>query len=364
MALRLSALGAHVVIADNLSRRRIDQELQSQPLLPIAAPETRVACWEALTGQSIEFVRLDMHKDLAGMRALLERTQPAAVIHFGEQRSAPYSMKSAALQSYTVSNNLSATTNLLASITELKLDPHIVHLGSIGVYGYDSAGITLPEGYMTVTGADEAGRRFEREILYPGKPVSLYHVTKAQDQLLFQFYAQTARLRITDLHQGIVWGTQTDETRRHANLTNRFDHDDCFGTVVNRFLTQAGRGAPLTVHGTGRQTRGFIHISDTVRCIALALENPPEAGERVKILNQVAETRSVLDVAEAVKGLTGADIRFDKKRANEPEENTFEVDHSALRAMGFTPTLMADALAEEVALVRDIIAGGGTIAAE
>ena len=169
----------------------------------------------------------------------------------------------------------------------------------MGVYGYSTVGAAIPEGYLPVGIETTAGETVTQEILYPARPGSIYHMTKSLDQILFQFYAKNDGLRITDLHQGIVWGTHTEQTRRHVQLINRFDYDGDYGTVLNRFLIQAAIGYPLTVHGTGGQTRAFIHIQDSVRCIDLALSDPPKRGERVKIFNQMTETHRVRDLADA-----------------------------------------------------------------
>ena len=181
---------------------------------------------------------------------------------------------------------------------ETDLDAHLVHLGTMGVYGYSTVGAAIPEGYLTVGVETLDGEKVEQEILYPTRPGSIYHMTKSLDQILFQYYAQNDGLRITDLHQGIVWGTHTEQTRRHVQLINRFDYDGDYGTVLNRFLIQAAIGYPLTVHGTGGQTRAFIHIQDSVRCIDLALSDAPKRGDRVKIFNQMTETHRVRDLAE------------------------------------------------------------------
>src|SRR5690606_32655649 len=202
--------------------------------------------------------------------------RPDTVVHFAEQRAAPYSMRSAAHKRYTVDNNVSGTHNVLAAMAELGQGTHLVHLGTMGVYGYDGDGLEIPEGYLDVTVEGPDGAQYPRSILYPTQPGSVYHLTKSLDQLLFQFYARNDGLRITDLHQGIVWGTQTAETRLDPELINRFDYDGDYGTVLNRFLMQAAAGHPLTVHGTGGQTRAFINIQDTVTCVRLAVENPPK----------------------------------------------------------------------------------------
>jgi UDP-sulfoquinovose synthase len=193
----------------------------------------------------------------------------------------------------------------------------------------------------------ENGTVHEREILFPTQPGSVYHTTKSIDQILFQYYAENDRLRITDLHQGIVWGTQTKETRRHPSLINRFDYDGEYGTVLNRFLVEAVIGHPLTVHGTGGQTRAFIHIEDTVRCIELAVNNPPQRGDRVKILNQVAETKSVQEVAELVARVTGATIEHVANPRNEAAENDLQMRNATFRGLGLDPILLSEGLTTE-----------------
>lgn len=206
-ALHLSELGHEVTIADNLSRRAIDAELGAESLTPIETMETRIAAWKEVSGKTIGFAQIDVAKDVIALRSLLEEMRPDTVIHFGEQRAAPYSMKGLKQKLYTVDNNISATHNLLAVISETGIDPHVVHLGTMGVYGYDGDGLTIPEGYLTVFVPGEDNQMFKRDILYPTNPGSVYHMTKSMDQLLFQFYAKNDMIRVTDLHQGIVWGT-------------------------------------------------------------------------------------------------------------------------------------------------------------
>jgi UDP-sulfoquinovose synthase len=247
-----------------------------------------------------------------------------------------------------VSNNLNATNNLLAAIVEADLDTHVVHLGTMGVYGYGTAGMKIPEGYLRVKVETENGD-VEQEILYPPNPGSIYHLTKTQDQLLFAYYAKNDKLRVTDLHQGIVWGTQTAETKLDERLINRFDYDGDYGTVLNRFLMQAAINYPLTVHGTGGQTRAFIHIQDTVRCIELAVENPPERGDRVRILNQMTETHRVEDLAKLVSVLTGVEIDYVPNPRNEAAENELHVENRQFLDLGLEPITLAEGLMQEVA---------------
>ncbi|CAN5329273.1 NAD-dependent epimerase/dehydratase family protein [soil metagenome] len=349
-ALHLSALGHDVAIVDNLSRRDIDDELGVQSLTPIQPIETRIAAWKQLTGRDVALHKLTMGQDFEAFTALLREFQPSAVVHFAEQRAAPYSMKSAQHKRYTVNNNINATNDALAAIVESGLDIHLVHLGTMGVYGYGTAGMAIPEGYLKIK-VEVNGEWVEQEILYPANPGSIYHMTKTQDALLFQFYAKNDRLRITDLHQGIVWGCQTEETRLDERLVNRFDYDGDYGTVLNRFLIQSALGHQLTVHGAGGQTRAFINIQDTVRCVALALQHPPKRGERVHILNQMTETWRVRDLADIVSGLTGAQIAFLPNPRAEADENELCVQNKGLLGYGLKPITLQDGLLTEIAEV-------------
>ena len=346
-ALHLSAGGHTVGIVDNLSRRRIDRELGVQSLTPIVPLPQRIAAWKEVSGHALDQFDLTLGEDFDALVELLDAWRPDAVVHFAEQRAAPYSMKSARHKRYTVTNNLNATHDVLAAIVETGRDIHLAHLGTMGVYGYGTAGAPIPEGYLKVT-LDTPKGPVEREILYPSDPGSIYHMTKTQDQLLFQFYVKNDRLRITDLHQGIVWGTQTEETRRDPRLVNRFDYDGDYGTVLNRFLMQAALGYPLTVHGTGGQTRAFINVQDTVRCIELALLNPPARGDRVAILNQMVETRQVRELAEMVARLTGAKVAYLPNPRKEAEENELKVCNDQFLALGLNPITLDEGLLREV----------------
>ena len=289
-ALHLSNKGYDVVIVDNLSRRKIDIELEVQSLTPIVPISERLGAWEELAGKKIKFYDFDVSKQYHRVLDLIKEEQADVVVHFAEQRAAPYSMKSPRHKMYTVDNNLNATHNTLCAMVESGLDIHLVHLGTRGVYGYGTAGMKIPEGYLNVQLVTDEGDVVEKKILYPANPGSVYHMTKTQDQLMFFYYNKNDNLRITDLHQGIVWGTNTQETLMDERLINRFDYDGDYGTVLNRFLMQAAVGYPLTVHGTGGQTRAFIHIQDTVRCIELAIGNPPSKSDEVSIFNQMKKT--------------------------------------------------------------------------
>jgi UDP-sulfoquinovose synthase len=347
-ALHLSDQGHEVHIVDNLSRRWIDTELGVQSLTPMDSIQERTRIWHQETGRRIRFHLLDLAKDYERLKQWLLEVQPEAVIHFAEQRAAPYSMKTDRHKVYTVNNNVSGTHNLLSALVETEVDAHLVHLGTMGVYGYSTVGAAIPEGYLTVGVETLAGETVEQEILYPTRPGSVYHMTKSLDQILFQYYAQNDGLRITDLHQGIVWGTHTEQTRRHVQLINRFDYDGDYGTVLNRFLIQAAIGYPLTVHGTGGQTRAFIHIQDSVRCIDLALSDAPRRGERVKIFNQMTETHRVRDLAGLVAEITGAEIAWLPNPRKEAAENELVVKNDQFRALGLDPITLREGLLSEV----------------
>jgi UDP-sulfoquinovose synthase len=360
-ALHLSAQGHEVAIADNQSRRRIDEELGAGSLTPIVSIEDRLEAWREISGQAIDFHDITVGKDYEGLLALLKSWRPDAVVHFAEQRAAPYSMKSARHKRYTVDNNLNATNDVLAAIVESGLDIHLAHLGTMGVYGYGTAGMAIPEGYLTVKVETPSGWE-PREILYPANPGSIYHLTKTQDALLFQFYAKNDKVRITDLHQGIVWGTQTRETRLDPRLINRFDYDGDYGTVLNRFLMQAAVGYPLTVHGPGGQTRAFINIQDTVRCVELALAHPPKRGERVKVMNQMTECWRVRDLAQMVARLTGAEVAHLPNPRQEADENELAVENRRLLTLGLSPITLEDGLLLEVAEIARAYAGRADLA--
>ncbi len=346
-ALHLSARGHDVVIVDNLSRRKIDIELEVDSLTPIRPMGERLAAWKEVSGKDIAFVDMTIGKDYQELVDLIMAEKPDAIVHFAEQRAAPYSMKSARHKRYTVDNNLNATNDVLAAIVETGLDIHLVHLGTMGVYGYGTAGMKIPEGYLKVKVETSEGDK-DQEILYPANPGSIYHMTKTQDQLFFQFYNKNDKVKITDLHQGIVWGTQTEETRKDERLINRFDYDGDYGTVLNRFLMQAAIDFPMTVHGTGGQTRAFIHIQDTVRCIQLAVENPPQSEERVRIMNQMTETHRVRELAELIAKMSGAEIANLPNPRNEADENELHVENDTFLAMGLKPITLAEGLMEEV----------------
>jgi UDP-sulfoquinovose synthase len=345
-SLYLSDCGYEVTILDNLSRRTVDNQLGTTSLTPIRPIDERLRAWQEITGREIRFINLDLATEYDRLSSVLLDLRPDAIVHFAAQRAAPYSMSSEQAKRYTVDNNVRGTHNLLVALTETGTDAALVHLGTMGVYGYEWPA-AVPEGYLTVKVPTPDGD-LEREILHPANPGSVYHLTKTLDELMFAFYAKNNGLRITDLHQGIVWGTQTDQTIRDERLVNRFDYDGDYGTVLNRFLMQAAIGHPLTVYGTGGQTRAFIHISDTVRCIEIAITNPPEADDKPLVLNQVTETHRVLDLAKMVADITGVDFAYLPNPRREADENDLEVTNDQFLALGLQPTTLTGNLLDEI----------------
>jgi UDP-sulfoquinovose synthase len=347
-SLYLSDRGHDITIVDNLSRRKIDVELEVDSLTPVRPIHDRISAWKEVSGREIGFVNIDLATEYDRLVALLLEVRPDAIVHFAEQRAAPYSMRTEKTKRYTVDNNVRGTHNLLTALVETGLDVSLVHLGTMGVYGYGWSGSApIPEGYLEVKVSTPDGE-LAREILHPANPGSVYHLTKTLDQLLFSFYAKNDGLRITDLHQGIVWGTQTEQTARDERLINRFDYDGDYGTVLNRFLMQAAIGHPLTVHGTGGQTRAFIHIRDTVRCIEIAINNPPQSGSKVLVRNQVTESHRLLDLAKMIGDMTGSEIAYLPNPRVEAEENDLNVRNDQFLALGLQPTTLSEGLLEEI----------------
>ncbi len=344
-ALRLSK-DFNVVIVDNLARRKADVELECDSLTPISPITERLKTWKEITGREIKYENFDVSDHYHRLLTMIQTYKPSTIIHLAEQRAAPYSMKSSYHKRYTVNNNLNATNNVLCAIVESGVDIHLVHLGTTGYYGYSDVGLTIPEGYLPVR-VNVDGVEKEIEIMYPPNPGSIYHMTKCQDAISFLYFNRNDAVRITDLHQGIVWGTETGETKMDEGLLNRFDYDGDYGTVLNRFLMQSQVGHPLTVYGTGGQTRAFIHIQNSVECIELAVLNPPDS-DRVRIFNQTTECLNVKDLAEKVSKMTGAEIRFYKNPRNEDPKNDLKFSNEGLLNLGLNPITLDIGLLEEV----------------
>jgi UDP-sulfoquinovose synthase len=350
-ALHLSNVGHEIAIVDDFSRRLVDIKLGVKSLTPIASIHTRLNAWQELTGKAIQFLNLNVAKDYYLLLSLLQDFKPNAIVHFAEQCSAPYSTQSEQTKRYTVDNNLNATHNVLCAMVESGLDIHLVHLGSIGVYGYHTTEMEIPEGYLNVKVESHSREWVNKKILYPPDTESIYHMTKVQDQFFFQYYNRNNGIRITDLHQGIVWGTQTAETKLDERLINRFDCDGTYGTVINRFVMQATIGYPLTVYGAGKQTRAFIHIQDTVHCIELAINNSPPKGAKVQIFNQITQTHRIREIAEIIsKMIAGVKVSYvDNPRKDiEDEDNEFFVAKECFLSMGLKPTFLEEGLVAEI----------------
>ena len=341
LSLHLSARGHKVFIVDNLSRRKIDNENKTNSLTPISDYYSRVETWNKTgAGEKIQAYRLDVanfQSEYTRLKGLIKDNNIDTIVNLGEQRSAPYSMKNEKTRIYTVNNNLNCNNNLLSAILEVNPNIHYVHLGTMGVYGYGTVkDVMIPEGYIDV---EYQGQNIN--ILHPAYPGSIYHMTKTQDALFFQFYAKNYDLSITDLHQGIVWGVETPETKIHERLNNRFDYDGDYGTVLNRFITQSSVGYPLTIYGTGGQTRAFININDSMKCIEMAIDNPPPRGSRPEIFNQVTETHRLTDLASKIKEANpSTEVSFMDNPRKELVENDLEVKNDKFIDLGLKPTLL------------------------
>jgi UDP-sulfoquinovose synthase len=343
-ALYLSAKGHSVAIVDNFVRRLWDFELGAQTLTPIQPLTDRLRAWQELTGRSIRLFTGDVN-DYEFLAGAIEDFQPDTVVHFAEQRSAPYSMIDRKHAVFTQVNNVVGTLNLLFAIKELCPDCHLVKLGTMGEYG--TPNIDIEEGYIRI---DHNGRS---DLLpFPKQPGSFYHLSKVHDSHNMMFACRIWGLRATDLNQGVVYGTVTDEVVLDEALINRFDYDDVFGTVLNRFCAQAAVGHPLTVYGKGGQTRGFLDIRDTVRCIELACLNPAEAGE-CRVYNQFTEQFSVLQLAEMVQAAASKlGMRVELEHVPTPrvesERHYYNAKHSRLIDLGLQPHYLSDSLLDSL----------------
>jgi len=343
-ALYLSKKEHSVAIVDNFARRKWDENLGVQTLTPILPLSERLNAWQDLTGENIELYVGDV-TDYDFLASFMEAFEPDAVIHFAEQRSAPYSMIDHQHAVFTQVNNVGGTLNLLFVLRELQPDCHLIKLGTMGEYG--TPNIDIEEGYLTI---EHNGRR--DTVPYPKQPGSFYHLSKVHDSHNIMFACKAWGLRATDLNQGVVYGVMTEEVALSDALINRFDYDEVFGTVLNRFCIQAAIGHPLTVYGRGGQTRGFLDIRDTVRCVELACLNPAAPGE-CRVFNQFTEQFSVLDLARMVHtageklGLTVKIDHLSDPRV-EAEEHYYNARHSKLIELGLEPHLLSDSLLDSL----------------
>ncbi|MGB6872354.1 MAG: NAD-dependent epimerase/dehydratase family protein [Acidobacteriaceae bacterium] len=343
-ALYLSDRGYEVAIVDSLIRRHWDQTLGVDTLTPIAPIRHRIDHWRALTGRGIDLFLGDI-TDYPFVQSFMRAFEPAAIVHFGEQRSAPFSMIDREHAVMTQVANVTGTLNLLFAIKEFNLDIHLVKLGTMGEYG--TPNIDIEEGYITI---QHNGR--EDRLPYPKQPGSFYHLSKVHDSHNIQFACRIWGVRATDLNQGVVYGVLTDETGRSEMLVNRLDYDEVFGTALNRFCVQAAIGHPLTVYGKGGQTRGFLDIRDTVRCIEIALANPAATGE-FRVFNQFTEQFSIYDLAMMVHKVgTAEGMNIEVKHLPNPrvekEEHYYNAKNTLLRDLGLEPHLLSESLLDSL----------------
>ncbi len=344
-ALHLANKGYQVGILDSLGRRHWDAKLQVETLTPIAPIQRRIERWYELTGQSIDLFLGDI-TNYDFLSKALRQFEPETIVHFGEQRSAPYSMIDREHAVFTQVNNVVGTLNILYAIKEDFPDCHLVKLGTMGEYG--TPNIDIEEGYITI---EHNGR--SDTLPYPKQPGSYYHLSKVHDTHNIHFACKIWGLRATDLNQGVVYGVLTEETGRDEILINRLDYDGVFGTALNRFCIQAAINHPLTVYGKGGQTRAFLDIRDTVRCLELAVANPAEPGQ-LRVFNQFTETFSVGDLAVMVKkaGVAlGLDVEInnlDNPRVELEEKHYFNPKNTQLIDLGLEPHYLSDSLLDSL----------------
>jgi len=343
-ALHLATKGYEVGVLDSLVRRHWDNELGVATLTPIASIQDRIYKWQAVSGQKIDLFVGDI-TNYDFLQNTFRSFEPEALVHFGEQRSAPFSMIDREHAVLTQVNNVVGTLNLLYAIKEHNPECHLVKLGTMGEYG--TPNIDIEEGYITI---EHNGRK--DTLPYPKQPGSFYHLSKVHDSHNIQFACRTWGLRATDLNQGVVYGVLTEETGTDELLINRLDYDGVFGTALNRFCIQAAIGHPLTVYGTGGQTRSFLDIRDTVRCIELAIATPAEAG-KMRVFNQFTELFSIRDLALMVqKAGQTLGIKVEVQNIDNPrvelEEHYFNAKNTNLLDLGLQPHFLSDALIDSL----------------
>ncbi len=348
-SLHLSNAGHDVLIVDNLSRRLISKTLRYESLSEIHSIDQRLEKWYALTGNQVSFKNLDIANDYDSMLDAVISFNPDCIVHLAAQRSAPYSMMSVEAGNYTLSNNVLSTNNILSAIKHHNRDIKLVNLGSIGVYGYEDRDFKIPEGKTAYSSIDSNNNKYTVQSQIPLNPTSTYHLSKAHISSLLNYYSQNFGLNITDLYQGIVWGTQTAETKLSAVLSNRFDYDEIYGTVLNRFVVQGQSGIPITVYGKGKQTRAFIHIQDTVRCIETAVNSNITPNGEVEVMHQIAEVRTVKSVAEQVSTLLDASIKHIPNPREEDEDHRYSLECTKFNLLGMNQlNTLGDHLLDEI----------------
>lgn len=336
-ALHLSARGHDVAVCDNFVRRQYDHEMGVQSLVPIEPLQKRVGAWREVSGRDIRIFAGDL-TDGDFTYEMIRDFHPDTIVHFGEQRSAPYSMIDRKHATYTQWNNVIGTLNVLYAVAGIDRDIHLVKLGTMGEYG--TPNFDIEEGWIDVTHKGRTDR-----VLFPKRPPSFYHLTKVHDSHNIEFACRIWGLRATDLNQGIVYGQETPQTTRDPRLATRFDYDAIFGTVLNRFVIQAVLGQSLTVYGSGGQTRGLIDIRDTVECIRLASEHPAESGQ-FRVFNQMTESYSVADIAKVVASSYPEPVEIDylDNPRVEADNHYYNVVHTGLPDLGLDPHLLSDTL--------------------
>lgn len=331
-AMYLAIRGHDIHLVDNLAKRGWEASVGVEPLFTILPLHERVRKWNETKQTKMGFTICDIAENRALLYKVVDTFQPDTIVHYAEQPSAPYSMMDAEHCVYTQSNNVTGTLNTLMSVLHTNPSIHIVKLGTMGEYG--TPNIDIEEGWLDV----QHNGRTDR-MLYPKKPGSWYHLSKVHDSHNLEFACRIWGLKVTDLNQGVVYGTDTDETWLVTGLATSFHYDQYFGTVINRFLAQAAAEIPLTVYGTGDQTRGYLNIIDTLRCVELAIENPAEEGE-FRVMNQFTQQFSILDLARMVSDLTGVEWSCIPNPRVEMEDHYYNAKHSALEDLGLTPQLL------------------------
>ncbi len=340
-ALHLSALGHEVAACDNFARRGYDEEMGVESLIPIATLDERVAAWAEIGGKQIKTYVGDLI-DPAFVHQMVRDFRPDTIVHFGEQRAAPYSMISQAHAVYTQTNNVVGNLNVMYAIADVDRSIHLVKLGTMGEYGQPN--IDIEEGWIEI---EHKGRK--DRMIYPKKPGSFYHLSKVHDSHNIEFGCRIWGMRATDLNQGVVYGADTEQTKLDDRLATRFDYDGVFGTVLNRLVIQAVLGHPLTVYGKGSQTRGLINIVDTVECIRIASENPADRGE-FRVFNQMTESLSINEIAQTIADEFPGDVAIrhvDNPRV-EIYDHYYNVVHTALEHLGLKPTLLSTTLIDHL----------------
>jgi UDP-sulfoquinovose synthase len=343
-AMAFSRQGHRVAVVDNFAKRHWELEIGVRPLVPIQTLHERVRAWKETTGLDIELHVGDL-TDYAFVESVFGAFRPDAVIHYGEQPSAPYSMIDVRTAAYTQHNNVIGTLNVLFAIRDVAPDTHLIKLGTMGEYG--TPNIDIEEGYLSVT---HNGR--EQTFLYPKTPGSLYHLTKVHDSHNIHFATRIWGLRATDLNQGVVYGIETEETKLDPRLGTSFHYDEVFGTALNRFCVQAVVGHPLTVYGQGGQTRGYLNIRDTIQCVGLAIANPAEPGE-LRVYNQFTEQFSVMQLAERVREASahlGREVVIEHvpNPRKEMETHYYNAKHSKLLDLGLEPHFLSEELIDSM----------------